>query len=56
MIPNKYPYQGWNEHYLIVPRREIESLLELDTNERIEIVDILASYEAQGYVVLSQQF
>ncbi len=46
LVPNKYPYKGWTEHYLIIPRREIEMLSELHTDEQQELVQIMGEYES----------
>jgi len=56
MVRNKFPYKGFQEHYLIVPKREVESILELDDAEKLELATLMGTYESQGYIVSSQQF
>jgi len=47
ILHNIYPYKGFKEHYLIVPKREVNTLLELNPEEQQELVQIMGSYEAQ---------
>ncbi len=56
IIPNKYPYKKFSHHYLIVPKREINTLLELTPEEQWELICIMGEYEAQWYTLLSGQF
>lgn len=59
IIKNRYAYSFWDgqgvsEHLMVVPRQHISSLAELDDMAKIEYVDILQSYEKQGYNVYAR--
>lgn len=56
LIKNEYPYKGFREHYLLVPKREVETILDLSEAERLELVGLIGMYEAQGYTTISHQF
>jgi diadenosine tetraphosphate (Ap4A) HIT family hydrolase len=47
VILNKYPYKKFSQHFLIVPKREVNALLELDPEEQYELIQIMGEYEAQ---------
>ena len=54
IIKNIYGYEVWDgngvgEHLMIVPRRHVGSLEELNTTERSDYMDALAEYESSGY-------
>jgi diadenosine tetraphosphate (Ap4A) HIT family hydrolase len=56
VFPNKFPYEYWDnrgviEHLLLVPKRHVESLSELTDVEKIEAMNLMAQYEAEGYSV-----
>ncbi len=47
IVHNKYPYKNFSQHFLIVPKREVNTLLELNPEEQQELVQIMGEYEAQ---------
>lgn len=54
IIENLFPYQFWDfmkvtKHLMVVPKRHIESIRELNQSERKELIDVLADYQDQGY-------
>lgn len=59
VIHNIYPYHYWEfmgvvDHLLIVPKRHVESLSELSNNEKLEIMNMIAMYEQDGYNVYAR--
>lgn len=55
----KYTYDLWEfrdvvEHLLIVPKRHVSTLAQLSQDERKELIDIMAEYEAQNYNVYAR--
>ena len=59
LIYNKFPYQWWDlqsvkHHYLLVPKRHVESLHELNKAERQEHADITADYAQKGFSVYTR--
>lgn len=59
IIPNLTQYDLWElhdvtDHMLVIPKRHVKSLLELTEKERLEIMDIVANYEAQNYNVYAR--
>jgi diadenosine tetraphosphate (Ap4A) HIT family hydrolase len=42
------------EHFMIVPRRHVESLAELTDDEKIEMVVIASKYESDGYNIYAR--
>ncbi len=54
IFQNIFPYSVWDdqdvqEHLLMAPKRHIDTLGDLDANEAVEYVNLIASYETQGY-------
>ena len=54
MIKNIFGYDLWDgcgvdEHFMIIPKRHVASLAELTSDERIDYMDTIAKYEADGY-------
>lgn len=54
IVPNLTQYDLWElydvtDHVLIIPKRHIEALSELDDNERLAIMDAAADYDLKGY-------
>jgi diadenosine tetraphosphate (Ap4A) HIT family hydrolase len=54
IIKNIFPYQYWEfmdveDHLMVVPKRHVVSLLELNKEERLEAMELYAEYEAKGY-------
>lgn len=59
IVRNLFPYDIWDdrpvdEHLMIVPRRHIVSLAELDLDERRDYIDLIADYEQRGYNIYSR--
>lgn len=58
-MPNLTQYDLWElydveDHLLVIPKRHIETLKELTNNERLDIMDQVAEYEANGYNVYAR--
>jgi diadenosine tetraphosphate (Ap4A) HIT family hydrolase len=56
VMANKYPYEYWDgrnvaEHLLLAPKRHVLTLSELTDTEKIEAIDLMSRYEADGYSV-----
>jgi diadenosine tetraphosphate (Ap4A) HIT family hydrolase len=54
VVRNIFPYEYWEfmdvtAHLLVIPKRHVSSLGHLTKDEKLEIMDLLAKYEAQGY-------
>ena len=59
VIQNLFPYSQWDgqgvlDHKMIVPKKHTDTLSDLVAHEAIEYIDIVASYESQGYSVYSR--
>lgn len=59
IVDNIFPYAVWDgchvsEHMLLVPRRHVESLRELTTDESAEYLGLVSDLEAQGYAIYSR--
>lgn len=59
VVPNLTQYDLWEahnvtDHLLVIPKRHVTSLSELNEKERLEIMDIVARYEPQGYNVYAR--
>jgi len=56
---NIFPYGLWDdhevaEHLLLVPKQHTESIRTFNSDEKIEFVDIVGEYEAEGYSVYAR--
>jgi galactose-1-phosphate uridylyltransferase len=56
VMANRFPYSYWDggnvvEHLLLVPKRHVLSLAELQDDEKLEAISLMAEYEADGYSV-----
>lgn len=54
VISNLFPYSVWDtcgvsEHMMVIPKRHVASLAELDDAERLDYVNLVSKYEADGY-------
>ena len=54
IIVNKFGYDIWDgcglsEHNMLIPKRHVASLSELSHDERIDYMNTVAKYEAEGY-------
>ena len=59
VVRNIYPYEYWEfmdvtDHLLVIPKRHVSSLGELSRDEKLEIIELLAKYETQGYNVYAR--
>lgn len=59
IVKNKYPYDLWDQcgvldHLMVVPKRHTDTLAHLNTEEQLEYIMLVASYETQGYSVYSR--
>src|SRR5882724_3879932 len=59
IVPNLTKYDLWElhnvvDHLLIVPKRHVESLHELNPKERLAVIDAAADYEIKGYNVYAR--
>ncbi|NBW29463.1 hypothetical protein EBR37_03720 [bacterium] len=59
IVPNQTKYDLWElhdvqDHLLLIPKRHVESLKQLDKNEKIEIIEQIAIYEEKGYSVYAR--
>jgi diadenosine tetraphosphate (Ap4A) HIT family hydrolase len=56
VVKNLYGYQFWEfmdvtEHLMIIPKRHIQSIVELSKTEKQELIDIMGEWEDSGYNV-----
>lgn len=61
IVANLTSYDHWElhdvtEHLLLVPKRHVESLGDLDDSEKLEIMQVCSDYEKQGYNVYARGF
>lgn len=59
IIRNIFPYSVWDsqkvaDHLMVVPKLHTDTLSDLKSHEAIEFVEIIASYESQGYNVYAR--
>jgi len=59
VVPNLTKYDLWElhkvqEHLMVIPRRHVESLDELTTEEMLDIMQVIAKYERRGYNVYAR--
>ena len=59
VVPNITKYDVWElhdvtDHLLILPKRHVTKLQELTDQERLDIMNIAAKYEAKGYNVYAR--
>ena len=59
IVPNLTKYDLWESHdvehhLMIIPRRHVESLADLDNHEMLEIMKKIADYEHNGYSVYAR--
>ncbi len=54
VLPNRMAYDSWElrnvtEHLMIVPKQHVTKLIELPKEARLDIMNLYAEYEAEGY-------
>jgi diadenosine tetraphosphate (Ap4A) HIT family hydrolase len=59
VIPNRTFYDQWElrkvvDHAMIIPKRHVLSLQELNPEERMDIMDLIAEYESNGYNIYAR--
>ncbi len=59
MIENIFPYDIWDGHnveghLLIIPKKHTDTLSSLSKQARMNLIDAIASYEADGYSVYAR--
>ncbi len=59
LIRNIFPYDNWDarqvlDHLMIVPVKHTDTLSDLGSEAAIEFVEIMSSYESQGYDVFAR--
>ena len=59
IVPNLTKYDFWElydvvDHLLLLPKRHVQHLNELNDSEKLEIISKIAEYEANGYSVYAR--
>jgi diadenosine tetraphosphate (Ap4A) HIT family hydrolase len=59
IVPNLTKYDLWElydveDHLLLIPKRHVEILKELDDKERLAVMNQAADYESRGYSVYAR--
>lgn len=59
IVPNLTQYDLWElhdveDHLLLIPKRHVEALGELNDNEKLAIMDKAAEYEERGYNIYAR--
>lgn len=59
VIPNRTFYDHWEtrrvtDHRMIIPKRHVLHLGELNADERKDVIDLMAEYESRGYQVYAR--
>ena len=54
VIKNIFPYQFWDfmkvtEHLMVVPKRHVDSISQLNRDEKHELIEVLADYQGRGF-------
>ena len=58
-LENRFKYDVWDdhtvlEHLMLAPKRHVSVISELTDSEKREYVDLLATYEMEGYSIYSR--
>lgn len=56
VIKNIFSYSSWDEqsvedHIMIIPKKHVDSISNFDSNESLEFMGLLSSYESRGYSI-----
>jgi diadenosine tetraphosphate (Ap4A) HIT family hydrolase len=59
VLHNLTKYDLWElfdvqEHLLVVPKRHVEALTQLDAEERTSLINVIADYESRGYSIYAR--
>lgn len=59
VIENRFGYEMWDgcgvdEHLMIVPKRHIDSLSEMNDSEKLQYIEVVSQYEGNGYSIYSR--
>ena len=59
IVPNRVFYDVWElrdvaDHLLVVPKRHVKSLSQLNTPERAAIMDVISDYEGRDYNIYAR--
>jgi len=59
IIHNIFPYSFWDgqkvvDHLMVVPKKHVDNLGHMTDKEKVEFIDIIESYERQGYNVYAR--
>lgn len=59
LVKNRTFYDIWEmqdveDHLMVIPKRHVTQLSELNTDERLEIMQVLADYEVMGYNIYAR--
>jgi diadenosine tetraphosphate (Ap4A) HIT family hydrolase len=59
VLHNKFPYDLWElidvtEHLMVIPKRHVKSLSELDDAELLDLMRVIAAYESKNYNVYAR--
>ena len=57
---NSFGYQYWEfmdvtDHLMIIPKRHVDSMSDLSKEEKLDLINLMADYEAKGYNVYSRE-
>jgi diadenosine tetraphosphate (Ap4A) HIT family hydrolase len=59
IVPNLTQYDLWElhdveDHFLLIPKRHVDTLNELSQDERLAVMNVAADYESRGYSVYAR--
>ena len=59
IIPNRVSYdmfegQRVTDHYMVIPKRHVETLKDFTEQEKLDQMNVMADYEAQGYDIYAR--
>jgi diadenosine tetraphosphate (Ap4A) HIT family hydrolase len=59
IIHNTFPYSSWDfmhtdDHLLIIPKKHTDKLADLNSQEALEFMNIIGSYESRGYNIYAR--
>lgn len=59
VLENRFKYDVWDdhkvlEHIMLVPKRHLTMIADMDEGEKKQYVDLLSRYESEGYTIYSR--